>query len=260
MSDANEQFERFVDRLYTERRLPLESGGWTAMNVWIPRDEGELLYSIIRELRPAQTIEIGLANGLSTLFITAALEANGTGEHVAIDPFQASDWNNVGIGLVRQAGLAHRLRVIEKPSHQALPELEQAGFRTQFAFVDGSHLFEYVGADFLCLNRLLDVGGAVAFDDSDWPAIRKLLRFIVLNRPYVVHRPDAVIEPPPGSASAGRRVARAALRRIPRLQTTLAPDFRVSDEDLFLRGRCVVLRKTADDSGRDSQVPDFTDF
>jgi predicted O-methyltransferase YrrM len=249
-----------IERIYAERRLPLESGGWTPMNVWIPREEGELLYAVIRELRPLQTVEIGLANGLSTLFITAALEANGAGQHIAIDPFQSSDWNGVGVGLVRHAGLSHRLTVIEQPSHQALPALEQSGFRTQFAFVDGSHLFDYVVTDFLCLNRMLDVGGVIAFDDSDWPAIRKLLRFIVLNRPYDVHRPDAVIEPPPGSPSPGRRLAHGLLRRFPRFRSTFAPAFNVPDEHLRLRGRCVVLRKLGDDSGADSQSAAFTDF
>lgn len=255
-----EAFPRLIDDIYTSRQLPQAGGAAVPMDIWIPRPEGELLYQLIRKTRPTQTIEIGLANGLSTLFITVALEHNGVGQHAAIDPFQSSHGQNHGVKLVTAAGFESRLRVIEDYSHRALPDLERSGFSTQFAFIDGAHLFDAVISDFLCLHRLLDVGGLMAFDDADWPSVRKALRYIVRNQPYTPLE-TTVIDPPPGRPSP----VTAALRQIallhPSLARVMAPQVQQSDPMLGLRGRCVVPRKDADDRGRDSQqIADFVDF
>src|SRR5262245_36459880 len=119
-----------------------------------------------------------MANGLSTLFITAAHRDNGPdGRHIAIDPYQHSDWRGVGMGLIRQAGLSDRVRLIEEPSHQALPLLEREGARAGLIFIDGAHLFDYVMADFLVSDWLLDAGGVIAFDDSDCPGVHGVIRY-----------------------------------------------------------------------------------
>src|SRR5215203_2901675 len=93
---SEQAFTSLVDGIYDSRMLPQAGGPPVPMNCWIPRDEGELLYRTVRRLRPDTTIEIGLANGLSTLFITAALTHNAHGQHIAIDPFQTSEWQNKG--------------------------------------------------------------------------------------------------------------------------------------------------------------------
>src|SRR5947209_9948092 len=94
-----------VDEAYATGRIPRLDGSTTPMNVYIPREQGDYLYSLVRDLRPDVTVEVGMANGLSTLFIAEALRENGKGRHVAIDPFQHSDWGGAGLALVRKAGL-----------------------------------------------------------------------------------------------------------------------------------------------------------
>ena len=176
--------EPLVEEIFARRQIPVAGGEWEPMEVYIPREQGDLLYSLVRYVLPELTVEVGMANGLSTLFIASGLQDNGAGRHIAIDPYQSADWKQAGITLMGLAGLADRVDVIEKFSHQALPELEQSGRRAQFVFIDGSHLFDYVISDFLCADRILDVGGLMAFDDSDWPAISQALRYIVTNRRY----------------------------------------------------------------------------
>src|SRR5207245_1796399 len=135
------------------------------------------------------SVEIGMANGFSTLFIAQALRENGIGRHIAIDPYQTADWGGAARVSLRRAGLDQLVEVIEKPSHQALPELEQQGAVAQFIFVDGSHMFDYVMADFLLADRILAEGGLIAFDDSDWDAVSKVMRFALSNRHYTVAFP-----------------------------------------------------------------------
>ena len=54
--------------------------------------EGELLYALVRAIRPLRIVETGTANGVSTTFLLTALERNGTGTLVSIDlPFFDED-------------------------------------------------------------------------------------------------------------------------------------------------------------------------
>src|SRR4051794_20206306 len=94
-----------IEELYLRREVPHDDGTRRPMDVYIPREEGDFLYSLVRWLRPEVTVEIGMANGLSTLFIASGLSENGRGRHIAIDPFQSSDWGGAALALLRQAGL-----------------------------------------------------------------------------------------------------------------------------------------------------------
>ena len=245
--------QQTIDEVYRLRTVPTLSHGDLPMDVYIPREQGDLLYSLVRDVQPKVSVEIGMANGLSTAFIAQGLHDNGSGRHIAIDPFQHSDWHGAGVALVRKAGLESLVELVELPSHQGLPQLEREGIRTQFVFIDGSHLFDYVMSDFLCADRILDVGGLMAFDDSDWPAITAVLRYAITNRHYEVACPDIVIEPARYSPGLTNRMVRGLGKTVPKLGEKLRPDFTEPSHEMGIRGRCVVLRKLKNDD-RDSQT------
>lgn len=52
--------------------------------------QGDKIASIHRSLRPALSVEIGLAYGFSTLYILDAMHEGGYGHHIAIDPMADS--------------------------------------------------------------------------------------------------------------------------------------------------------------------------
>ena len=193
-----------------------------------------------------------MANGLSSCFIAQGLKDNGTGRHISIDPFQRTEWKGAGLALTEMAGLGGLVEVVEKFSHQGLPELEQRGLRASLIFIDGNHVFDYVISDFLCADRILEVGGLLVFDDSDWPAINDALRYIVTNRGYEVAFPEVIIEGHRHHPTATGRMLRRIGKWLPAFGAKLRPDFLTTSFDLGLRGRCVVLRKTSQDE-RDGQ-------
>jgi predicted O-methyltransferase YrrM len=243
-----------IDALYRDRRVVLPDGTHKPLDIYIPRDEGDYLYSLVRFLVPEQVVEVGMANGLSTLFIAQGLFDNAHGRHIAIDPFQFSDWGGAAIHQLHLAGLDHLVELVEKPSHQALPELEQAGVRAQLVFIDGNHLFDYVLTDFLAADRILDVGGLIAFDDADWPAVTQVIRFILANRHYGVAFPEVVIEQARGAPTRVGNLVRAAAGALPPLAAKLRPDFLRPARQLGIQSRCVALRKLGpDDRGGQSQ-------
>lgn len=157
----------------------------------ITRAEGEFLQRIIRSLRPRTTLEIGLAFGVSALFICEALREVGGDRHIVIDPNQfdgpwGDPWRGVGLANLQRAGFEDLVELVCEPSYRALPRLEERGLGVDFAFVDGWHTFDYALLDFFYIDLILRVGGVVVFDDASWPALRKLIRYVMRNRHYGV--------------------------------------------------------------------------
>lgn len=202
----------------------------------IPYEEGQAIYNLIRQVKPAHTLEIGLAYGISTLFICQALQDNGMGQHSAIDPMAIKLWGSLGLLNVQRAGLEPRLRFLEASSHVALPELLRQQERFEVAFIDGCHRFDYTLLEYFYLDKLLPVGGHLIFDDLDRPAIRKALAFILRNRNYQLAPEFAAPRLPMWRLAARllKRVAQAPLDLLPSLL-------------FFAHPRYCVFKKLAED-------------
>jgi predicted O-methyltransferase YrrM len=145
-------------------------------------EEALRLYSTVRELKPANTLEIGCCAGASGLAILKALEDNGLGTHYAVDPFQTSYAGNMGRNGKKEKP-DHRLRFFETFPERPSSELP----RVQFAFIDASHLFDLTMLDFVLIDKWLEPGGVLALHDAWLPAIKKVVRFVLTNREYTPH-------------------------------------------------------------------------
>lgn len=222
----------------------------------ISASEGQFLQKLVRELDPTVSLEVGLAYGISALYICDALNARDGTQHIAIDPNQTGaidpnehrtsrgdSWGGIGMANLRRAGYGAIVRLIEAPSYRALAELEVSGQRIDFAFIDGWHTFDFTLVDLFFIDRMLNVGGVVAFDDASWPAIRKVCRFVRTNLAYSVLRVDGSDSEP----SLKRRLAEGLLRSSP-FRTLLRPEVIAPDGSTGLVGHCIAFRKNADDS------------
>lgn len=152
------------------------------------KESSEVIDWLIRNGKAKQTLEVGLAWGLSALTICEALEAVGGERHTAIDPFQSTEWHSVGLENIRRAGFEDRFRLFEEPSHAALPrilvEMERDEQQLDFAFIDGEHLFDYVMVDFFYVDKMLRQGGVIVFDDMWMEAVQKVVSFATTNLRY----------------------------------------------------------------------------
>lgn len=148
--------------------------------------EGELIRKCIEEINAEVSVEIGLAFGTSAMFICEYLKKTPRTRHYVMDPFQMYDASYGGIGLnnLKKSGYGEIVEFIDKPSQLALPELEQRKITADFAFIDGWHTFDHTLVDFFFVDRILRVGGIMILDDTDWPAVKKLVSFIKTNRSY----------------------------------------------------------------------------
>ena len=157
---------------------------------------GSILYHLIRDFKPTKTLEVGFAYGLSTLFICQALADNGQGSHIAIDPYQNRKFRSIGLLNIERADLSKFLQFYPQPSYQVLAELNSQEESFDFAFIDGSHLFDFIMVDFFFIDRLLAQNGFIVFDDLWLPSVRKVVSFALHNRAYRLIKPNEKITTP----------------------------------------------------------------
>jgi predicted O-methyltransferase YrrM len=175
------ELETFVDEAYgTGRVLDSVGNPLDLAPHSIERAQGEALRDLAIAEGAQRTIEVGLALGMSALFLCQALLPRG-GRHVAIDPFQRESWNGAGLRTLREAGVKDLVEVIEEESQLALPRLVTEGREFDLAFVDGDHRFEGVFLDLYFMTRLVRPGGLVVVDDMWMPAVRTAVAYLERN-------------------------------------------------------------------------------
>ncbi len=151
-----------------------------------------ILCRIARDEKCRSILEVGMANGSSTVALLKTLDENGGGTVTSIDPFQNRDENGVayaiggqGVRNVAASGFANRHRLMEEYDYIAMPQLvaERASF--DMIFIDGYHSFDYTFLDFFYADLLLKEGGVCAFHDTGWPTVYKVTDFLMKNKDYV---------------------------------------------------------------------------
>jgi predicted O-methyltransferase YrrM len=222
------------------RFLPVDSA--------ITADVGEFLQRLIRQRKPKTTLEVGLAFGISALFICETLKECGGVRHIAIDPHQSTQWKGIGINNLKLAGFGNLIELKESYSHLALAEIEARGTTVEFAFIDGWHTFDHALTDFFHVDRILPVGGVVVFDDVFFPGVHQACRYVATNRDYrVVGVTEQVADYKPSNAA---RVIRQAGRVSAEFSKLLKAKFVNPDETLGFTPdcRCVAFEKVSDDN------------
>ncbi len=214
-----EMLERKVTATAAGDPVPLDSN--------IPEAYAQALYDVVRRERPKLCVEVGLAYGGSSLSILTALRENGDGGRlISVDPMQSTHWKGCGVAAIARAGLAEHHELIEDYDYHALPRLLAAGTKCQFAYIDGWHTFDYTLVDFWYLDKMLPAGGVVAFNDCGWPAVDKVIKFVLSHRKYTELNVGLPME------IAGYSRQRELLRR---LSLGRKEDWYRHDEDRYFR-------------------------
>jgi predicted O-methyltransferase YrrM len=234
-----------------------DGSGTLPLHSSVSESEGEALRDLVSSLSPSTSVEVGLAYGVSALWICEALKTNA--RHAVIDPKQregpwGNAWKGIGLANLERAGFGSLIDFRGEPSFRALASLEREGTRLDFAFIDGIHYFDYALVDFFFVDRMLRAGGIVAFDDADWPAIRKVCRFVVENLHYSV---VVCCDGEPGRPSILRRSLGALGRTSGKVGRVVRPEVLRPDDALGLSGTMVALRKERDDDRFEKRLWDY---
>lgn len=121
---------------------------------------GELLYGLVRSIKPVMVVETGTHKGYSTLLIASALEANGAGHLHTVDEI------DYGVSAVLlHYRLSTRVTFVKGDSAVVLTELAKKG-PIDFLWLDADHGTEFVLRELAAARPALGRGSYVAFHDT----------------------------------------------------------------------------------------------
>lgn len=166
----------FIDKfklISTGKKLDMKK-----INSFVKYNEGSYIMHMIKKYNYKKCLEIGMANGLSTLYILI----NNT-KLISIDPYQKTQWKSEGINLIKKYNLQKNHKLIQKKSYEALPKLleKEGDCSFDFIFIDGWHTFDYTLVDFFYSSLLLKVGGLIVIDDALHPGVQKCIKYLDSN-------------------------------------------------------------------------------
>ncbi|MEX2252534.1 MAG: class I SAM-dependent methyltransferase [Thermoleophilaceae bacterium] len=135
-----------------------------------------LCYALTRALRPGTVVETGVAYGMTSAFIAAALERNGAGLLHSVDrpPVEAGADDYVGV-LVPEA-LRHRHELLRGSSKRILPGLLDRVGMVELFVHDSLHTYRNIQRELRMVTPRLASPAVVVADDavntafSDWAA------------------------------------------------------------------------------------------
>lgn len=206
---ANPSATALVDEIYRIRIVRDAAGNEHELVGEIDPVEGDYLRRLISaDVSITRTLEVGCAFGLSSLHICEALRNRPNASHTIIDPMQNDRWQGVGVAQLERAGIDF-FNLIAEPSELALPELLREGVEPfDFVFIDGWHTFDHTMLDMFYANRLVRVGGYVAVDDCNWPAVAAAVSHLANYPAYERVRDPAL--PTVGPRQRMAKIARSA--------------------------------------------------
>lgn len=170
-----------IDEIYSGKLMLGDSGSLYQLDsTSISRVEGTFIQTLIRSNpNVKKTLEIGCAWGLSSLFICSEIAQREYSHHTIIDPFQKTQWDNVGKNNLEYAGFKN-FEIIEEKSEIALPNLlksDESNF--DLIFIDGWHTFDQTLLELFYSLKLIKVGGLIVIDDVSMHGVRQAVDYIL---------------------------------------------------------------------------------
>src|SRR5205823_9002003 len=137
-------------------------------------DSANLLYGLVRSMKPETCVEIGSARGKSACYIGLALTENARGRLYAIDPHRQTDWNDANSPAdtleafranVVALGLSEHVIIVRSTSEEAARNWQS---RIDLLFLDGDHSYDGVKRDWDLFVPYVKPFGIVVFHDTGW--------------------------------------------------------------------------------------------
>jgi predicted O-methyltransferase YrrM len=139
-----------------------------------------MIYALVRGLRPKFALEIGVRWGGSARIITNAMQENGIGFLVGIDPIT----KNFRVG---NSELHGRYKLLQGRSPEAIPDAVRClGGQLDFVFIDALHIYDAVLSDFMGILTHLALGAHVLLHDTYHQGIDAAIRKVVAENSDLV--------------------------------------------------------------------------
>jgi predicted O-methyltransferase YrrM len=189
-----------IRKIFKYGKVKTEDGRIKKLTDAVDPYEGYFLYSVIKANNYKNILEIGMANGMSALYICSALAEIAAKQPsyikqkpylISIDPFQKVQWENTGLQTLSEANLLKYHSLIEELDYIALPKLykqvkEKFLENFDLILIDGNHLFDYTILDFYYSVKMLKIGGMIIIDDIKHENTGKAYKYLKTNYQFLV--------------------------------------------------------------------------
>ena len=137
-----------------------------------------MIYALVRGLRPKRVLEIGVRWGGSARIICAALQDNGEGFCVGLEPYV----HNFRVPARKLYG---RYELVRGYSHADVPKaIARLGTPVDLVFIDATHIYACALADINAVSPYLSKGGHILMHDTFHVGIDAAVR------EFMKHNPD----------------------------------------------------------------------
>ncbi len=184
----------YIEDLYKKYYIEDELGKKHYIGSGIKPPEGYHLYSLIKDNNFKNVCEVGMAYGMSSVYICQAFKDSGlSGQSlISIDPNQSTQWENLGKLNLERAGLSGYSTVMEEKSFVAFSQLLERKYIFDLVFIDGMHLMDYTLSDLMYANKVTKVGSVIVLDDIRHKGVEKAFKFILQNYNHWLYLGDAL--------------------------------------------------------------------
>jgi predicted O-methyltransferase YrrM len=171
-----------LDEIYTTRKIVGRTGKVFKVGALTTLSNVKIIRSLMLDLKPTSTLEIGTGFGGSALAIAYTHRDLGIpgAKHVCVEPC-VTTWDEAAICALERANLQSFVEIKEDYSYYVLPTLCKEGYKFDMIYIDGSHIFDDAFIDFYYSHELLKIGGVMLFDDSTTSHVAKVTNFIRKN-------------------------------------------------------------------------------
>lgn len=139
---------------------------------YMSRERGKEITEFIIEHRSQNILELGFFHGVSTCYMAGALDELGGGSITTIDLETARSREPNVESLLARLGLTEYVTVFYEPTSytwRLMKMLEEdSSPRFDLCYIDGAHNWFVDGLAFFLVDKLLNPGGWIVFDDLNW--------------------------------------------------------------------------------------------
>ncbi|MBV8213605.1 MAG: class I SAM-dependent methyltransferase [Verrucomicrobia bacterium] len=226
-----------------EKRVVVDSKGKEyPLHAHTSPEQGEFLSQLVTQVDANVCVEVGLAFGISSLYIAEAISKKTAPRLISIDPFQKQYWHDIGRLNLERAGYSSFVEFHEGSSNLVLPELLANGEHIDFAYVDSVKVFDALLIDAYYLTRLLKIGGLLVFDDCDFPGVKRMVRYISKWPHLLIANKHNVYR-----TTLKWRTLSKLIQIIPKNRKIFSDSLVISDEKLGTNATCIAFKKIAED-------------
>lgn len=170
-----------LQKIFETNTVQINDGGETIpLHSNTSLQQGLFIQEMFDLAKPNQSVEVGFAYGISSLFILEKHKQlkSKTAAHIVIEP--DNYWGGGAEYNIEKEGLSEYVQIKRDFSDKVLAGLFLDNTRIQFAYIDSTKQFDVIMQDFYLINKIMDVGGIIVLDDcgGNWPGVQRVARFV----------------------------------------------------------------------------------